>query len=115
MKPEEIFTYFFAQYYAQEEYKDKFLKIAPISESKFDLPFDKLQDCFKAWDEDIVETNRKYQDNDEDVNYEKIENHKLPAIYLPQYKIGNYFIKEKEFKTNITNILTKIKKIIQSN
>lgn len=77
---EEIFTYFFAQYYAQEPYKSGFLKIAPVSELKFDKPFSDLGGCFKAWDDDA------------DHNDREVHEDKLPAIYLPQYKIGKYAV-----------------------
>jgi hypothetical protein len=77
---DEIFTYFFAQYYAQGSYKSSFLKIAPVSESKFDKPFDELHKCFSAWDDNQLKSEGNKKDHDE----------KLPGIYLPQYKVGKY-------------------------
>ena len=82
---EEIFTYFFAQYYAQAEYKNTYLKIAPISELKFDKPFDDLHKCFKAWDDNLSK-------EIENINSSEITSERLPAIYLPQYKVGNHFV-----------------------
>src|SRR5262249_3311111 len=45
----EVFTYFFAQYYAQDDYRGSVIKVAPISEKRFDEPFDKLDAYFRAW------------------------------------------------------------------
>src|SRR5439155_22265034 len=36
----ETFTYYFAQYYAQDAYRGSFVKLAPESERDFDEPFD---------------------------------------------------------------------------
>lgn len=80
---EDVFTYFFAQYYAQKDYVNRFLKIAPISEAQFDKPFDDLRTHFERWDQSSVPPSGLEQSKKET---------KLPAIYLPQYKIGKYNI-----------------------
>ena len=72
---EDIFMYYFAQYFAQSQYKN-YLKIANISERKFDEPFSQKSSDFSALvgssdDSTIsVETNRDYQ------------------LYLPWYQLG---------------------------
>jgi hypothetical protein len=81
----EIFSYFFTQYYAQNEYRGTSLKIAPISESKFDKPFDDLDLYFKSWGEGHT-TNDLLADGQKTISSAK----KLSAIYLPQYTLGNF-------------------------
>lgn len=81
---EEIFTYFFAQYYAQKEFRRDCLKIAPISETKFDKPFDELDKYFSSWGDghstaDLLSSGIKQVSSEE----------KLTAIYLPQYQFGS--------------------------
>ena len=78
------FTYFTTQYFAQRDYKGEFLKIAPESEAKFDIPFENLTECFEEWIADNKFINKN-------VSNLKVEhrNSKLSAIYLPHY----YFTK----------------------
>lgn len=72
---EEIFLYYFAQYFAQTNY-NKFLKIAPLSEEKFDQPFLKYAEDF----EKVANNNKK------DNITEKFSGY----IYAPQYKLGDF-------------------------
>jgi hypothetical protein len=78
---EDVLTYFFAQYYAQDSYRSNVIKIAPVSERAFDEPFDKLDTYFRAWGEghstnEILTTQTTYK------------THHLSALYFPQYSIG---------------------------
>lgn len=82
---EEIFTYFFAQYYAQDEFRGNSLKICPISETKFDKPFDELDKYFQAWGEGHT-IDELLASGVKNIASEK----KLSAVYLPHYKIGEY-------------------------
>lgn len=82
---EEIFTYFFAQYYAQDEFRGNSLKISPISETKFDKPFDELDKYFQTWGEGHT-LNELLASGVKSIASEK----KLSAIYLPQYQIGDF-------------------------
>ena len=80
---EGVFTYFFAQYYAQDAYRGNGIKVAPISERKFDDPFDKHDDYFRAWGEghsttDVVSG----QAADKTTR-------RLAAIYAPHYQVSN--------------------------
>lgn len=84
---EEIFTYFFAQYYAQEEFRGNSLKISPISETKFDKPFDELDKYFKTWGEGHS-LNELLASGVKNISSDK----RLSAIYLPQYQIGSFEI-----------------------
>jgi len=77
----DVFKYFFAQYYGQDPYRGIGLKIAPISERRFDEPFDKLDEYFRAWGEghstasiipDMATKPKKT----------------LAGAYLPQYQVG---------------------------
>lgn len=77
----DVFKYFFAQYYGQDPYRGIGLKIAPISERRFDEPFDKLDEYFRAWGEghstasiipDLATKPKKT----------------LAGAYLPQYQVG---------------------------
>ena len=81
---EEVFTYFFAQYYAQDNYRGSVLKIAPESEKTFDEPFDKLDSYFRAWGEGHSTT---------DILSGSYSPNKTPkplsVVYLPQYSIGS--------------------------
>ena len=75
-------SYYFAQFYAQENYK-KYLKICVQSERNFDEPFDELEEYFKLWGEGhkasySISSNKKFT-----------KKRKLPAMYLPQYLLGN--------------------------
>lgn len=84
---EEIFIYYFAQYYAQKRY-DRYLKIAPHSESKFDGPFNTLSRDFDLLTRSKSKTTpenevRKESSDTTDINFH---------IYLPQYKLGYYEI-----------------------
>ncbi len=80
---EEVFTYFFAQYYAQDAYRGSVLKIAPVSERNFDEPFDKLDKYFRAWGEghSVGELAAS--------GYTPPTTPPLSAVYLPQYMLGN--------------------------
>jgi len=82
---EEIFTYFFAQYFAQDEFRGKSLKISPISETKFDKPFDELDKYFQTWGEGHT-LDELLASGIKNIASEK----KLSAVYLPQYKIGSF-------------------------
>ncbi|MGH1386306.1 hypothetical protein [Kordia sp.] len=84
---EEIFTYFFAQYYAQKEFRDNHIKISPFSETKFDKPFDDLDKYFSTWGEGHS-TAHLLLSGVKQIASEK----KLSAIYLPQYQIGKFKI-----------------------
>jgi hypothetical protein len=81
----DTFSYFFAQYYAQDEYRGNVIKIAPVSEKNFDEPYDTLDDSFRLWGDgndpkvekiDLISTKKK----------------RMAAVYLPQYKIGDWEI-----------------------
>jgi hypothetical protein len=80
---DEVFTYFFAQYYAQQSYKGAAIKVAPISERRFDEPFDTLDEYFQAWGEGHSTTNIGAG------NVTGKSGPPLSAAYLPQYQIGN--------------------------
>lgn len=78
----EVFTYFFAQYYAQDDYRGSVIKIAPISEKRFDEPFDKLDAYFRAWGDghstsEIV-----------GAGLQKKPTTPLTVVYLPQYVVN---------------------------
>lgn len=83
---EEVFTYFFAQYYAQDGYRGSVLKIAPISERNFDEPFDKLDKYFRAWGEGHSLGEMAVS------SYTPPNTPPLSAAYLPQYAVGNMSI-----------------------
>lgn len=74
---DEIFIYYFAQYFAQRTYNN-YLKMAPSSEMKFDVPFEKMSSHFNMF----MKTNKK-------ANNKKIYN---GHIYYPQYRLGKYEI-----------------------
>jgi hypothetical protein len=79
---DEVFTYFFAQYYAQQSYKGNALKVAPISERRFDEPFDSLDEYFRAWGEGHSTT---------EILVGQVHGKPSPplcASYLPQYQVG---------------------------
>jgi hypothetical protein len=73
---EEVFLYYFAQYFAQTHFNN-FLKIAPLSEEKFDQPFLKYA-------EDFDKITHK-----EDTSIGKPES---GYIYCPQYVLGSFQI-----------------------
>lgn len=76
------FTYFITQYFAQREYKGSVLKVAPVTESKFDTPFEKLTESFEYW----ISKNKF-------INSKTSQSHtetKLSVIYLPNYYLGQY-------------------------
>jgi len=79
---EEVFTYFFCQYYAQQEYRGKAIKVAPESERKFDEPFDELDQYFRAWGEGHS-TSEILSGRTEPLDGEP-----LASAYLPQYQVG---------------------------
>lgn len=70
---EDIFVYYFAQYFAQTYFKD-YIKIAPISETKFDQPFLMHSEHFSK-----ITSKEKEQ---------KGESDQLAYVYCPQYKLG---------------------------
>jgi len=77
----ETFSYYFAQYYAQDTFRGTHVKIAPISEKQFDEPFDKLDASFRSWGEG----------HDPEVgDARKSSGKRLAAVYLPQYNIGSW-------------------------
>jgi hypothetical protein len=78
----EIFTYFFAQYYAQDEYCGSSLKVAPITEQNFDEPFGRLDPYFRAWGEGHTTADAVLSQGSQ------CSNPHLSAVYLPQYNIG---------------------------
>ena len=82
---EEIFSYFFAQYYAQDSYRGSVLKVAPGSERVFDESFDKLDRYFRAWGEGHSTTDVLSGSFPTDHGV-----HKMSAIYAPQYRIGAF-------------------------
>ncbi|WP_207433679.1 hypothetical protein [Sabulibacter ruber] len=71
---EEVFLYYFAQYYAQRHYNN-FLKIAPLSEEKFDQPFLKYAEDF-----DKIANNKIVTSTNKETGY----------IYCPQYTLGDF-------------------------
>ncbi|MDN4012770.1 hypothetical protein QX233_09880 [Chryseobacterium gambrini] len=84
---ENTFSYFFAQYFAQDKYKGKVLKIAPISESKFDKPFNDLDKYFKTWGEG--HTTKDLLSDEKSLN-QFFNEERISSIYSPQYQIGKY-------------------------
>lgn len=80
----EVFSYFFAQYYAQDKYRGNSLKIAPISESRFDEPYDELDQYFKAWGDGHSTTELASG------AIEEPSTKPMTAIYMPQYTLGSY-------------------------
>src|ERR1044071_4242491 len=79
---EEVFTYFFAQYYAQYPYRGSSLKVGVESEKKFDERFDTLDPYFQTWGEGHSTTEML-------LGHKPKQNSPLAAAYLPQYQIGN--------------------------
>lgn len=80
---EDVFTYFFAQYYAQDGYRGNVLKVAPISERAFDKPFDELDPYFRAWGEG-------HSTEDVQAGYFQPRTvARMSVAYLPQYTIGS--------------------------
>ncbi len=80
---EEVFTYFFAQYYAQDAYRGSVMKVAPESEKTFDEPFDKLDPYFRAWGEGHSTTDILLGSSTTSKTLKP-----LSVTYLPQYSIG---------------------------
>jgi hypothetical protein len=78
---DDVFTYFFAQYYAQYSYRGSSLKIAVESEKKFDEPFDSLDQYFQTWGEGHSTTDMLSSSHQ--------QNPSMNAIYHPQYQIGS--------------------------
>lgn len=75
--------YFFAQYYAQQQYRGKCLKICPTSERNFDEPFDKLDATIRTWGEahqTAIQRNTK-------VGSRKP---RMMAVYMPQYRLNGW-------------------------
>ena len=78
----DTFSYFFTQYYAQDEYRGDVVKIAPLSERNFDEPYDDLDDSFRLWGEG----------HDPQVarpDALPAEVRRMAAVYLPQYHMGD--------------------------
>ncbi len=80
----EVFSYFFAQYYAQDKYRGTSIKIAPISERKFDEPYDELDQYFRAWGDGHSTTELVSGAIEEPVMKP------MSAIYVPQYMLGRF-------------------------
>lgn len=78
----DVFRYFFAQYYAQDHYRGVGLKIAPVSELRFDEPYDELDIYFRAWGEG-------HSTSQAIMEGEPRRSHPLAGIYLPHYRIGD--------------------------
>lgn len=79
----DTFSYYFAQYYAQNEYRGTHVKVAPVSERNFDEPYDELDDSFRSWGDGHEPT----------VSPEKsgqTRRRRLAAVYLPQYIMGDW-------------------------
>ncbi len=88
---EEIFFYYFAQFFAQQHYNG-YIKIAPISEIKFDKPFETQTKHFlsvmaSSRGQDTPESNRVYKKSRKT---HKNDSKSWFDMYLPQYKLGNY-------------------------
>lgn len=84
---EEVFTYFFAQYYAQDAYRGAVIKVAPESEKTFDEPFDKLDPYFRAWGEGHSTTDILSG------SYSPTKSLRpLSVTYQPQYSIGGFSV-----------------------
>jgi hypothetical protein len=79
----DTFSYYFAQYYAQDEYRGTHLKVAPVSESDFDEPYDSLDASFRLWGEGH---NPSIETDGTGTPRKK----KMTAVYLPQYRIGDW-------------------------
>jgi hypothetical protein len=82
---EDIFVYYFAQFFAQDYYK-KFLKVAVASELKFDSYFDRNYEHFVrfASEEEPTKVPMRGRRNRET---------KLPLrryVYFPQYRLGEF-------------------------
>ncbi len=73
---EDIFMYYFAQYFAQSQYSN-YLKIANISENKFDVPFSQKNEDFST----LVGSN-------EDLAHRNIDGTRNFQLYLPWYHLG---------------------------
>lgn len=83
MLSNDTFSYYFAQYYAQDEYRGTHVKIAPVSERDFDEPYDELDHSFRSWGEGHepeVQPPAKGQN----------KRKRLAAVYLPQYALGDW-------------------------
>ena len=79
---ENVFTYFFAQYYAQSSYRGSSLKVAVESERKFDEPFDTLDPYFQTWGEGHSTTEMITGQSP------ARQNPPMAAAYFPQYHVG---------------------------
>jgi hypothetical protein len=82
---EDIFVYYFAQFFAQNNYKH-FLKVAVSSEVKFDSYFDRNYDQFVQFAANDVTTKAP-------VRGRRTRETKLPLrryVYFPQYRLGKY-------------------------
>jgi hypothetical protein len=79
----DTFSYYFAQYYAQDEYRGTHLKVAPVSEMDFDEPYDSLNASFRLWGEGHDAPTESGQAG-------QPKRKKMAAVYLPQYKIGDW-------------------------
>ena len=79
----DTFSYYFAQYYAQDEYRGTHVKVAPESERDFDEPYDELDTSFRLWGDghDPVVTPKKAA---------LAKKRRMAAVYLPQYRIGEW-------------------------
>jgi hypothetical protein len=87
----EIFFYYFAQFFAQQKYS-WYIKIAPMSEIKFDEPFETQTKHFLSvmsggGGQGAAGSNRK---DKRAGKTNKKDSKSWFEIYLPQYKLGNY-------------------------
>ncbi len=78
----DVFRYFFAQYYAQDAYRGVGMKIAPLSERKFDEPYDELDVYFRAWGEGHSTSQAMMEGTPR-------PSQALSGAYLPHYRIGD--------------------------
>jgi len=81
---EEVFVYYFAQYFAQSRYS-RYVKIAPISEHKFDLPFATKSKHFAS----VAVRRGSHLEQDAKTNAPK-EDELSYQIYCPQYRLGRF-------------------------
>lgn len=80
----DTFSYYFAQYYAQDEYRGTHVKIAPESERDFDEPYDELDESFRLWGEGHEPT------VDSKKSRLAKKKRRMAAVYLPQYSIADW-------------------------
>lgn len=79
----DTFSYYFAQYYAQQDYRGRYVKVAPESERDFDEPFDTLDESFRAWGEGSNPQLGAPGRN-------RPKRKRLTGVYLPQYRTADW-------------------------